>query len=59
MNLKAEVVAVKNGLIIDNLGANFRFDNVYIKIVNKDMLVHILSDKIEFYNINFNKNVMP
>ena len=46
MNLKAEVVVVKNGLIIDNVGVNYRFDDVYIKILSKDLLVHILSDKI-------------
>ncbi len=59
MNLKTEIVAVKNGLIIDNIGVNFRFDNCYLKIIGNDTLVHILTDKIEFYHLSLNYQVMP
>lgn len=59
MNLKTEVLAVKNGLIIDSVGVNFKFDHCYLNVVRKDLLVHILEDKIEFYRLELNFNVMP
>ncbi len=59
MSLKTEVLAVKNGLIIDSVGVNFKFDNCYIKLIKKDVLVHILADKIEFYHMKLNYECLP
>lgn len=59
LSLKTEVLAVKNGLIIDSVGVNFKFDNCYLKIIKNDVLVHILTDKIEFYHIKLNYDCLP
>lgn len=59
MSLKTQVLAVKNGLIIDSVGVNFKFDNCYLKIIKNDVLVHILTDKIEFYKLTLNYDFLP
>lgn len=59
MNLKTEVLAVKNGMIIDSVGVNFKFEHCYLRIMSGDVLVHILADKIEFYKLEIDYNVVP
>ncbi len=59
MSLKTEVLAVKNGLIIDSVGVNFKFANCYIKLIKKDVLVHVLENKIEFYHMKLNYDCLP
>lgn len=59
MNLKTQVLAVKNGMIIDSVGVNFKFDHCYLSIISADVLVYILTDKIEFYRLELNYDVMP
>ena len=59
MSLKTEVLAVKNGPIIDNVGVNFKFGKCDIKLIKKDVLVHVLADKIEFDHMKLNSDCLP
>lgn len=59
MNLRSEIIAIKNGMIIDNMNVNFKGNNLFLKIISRNKIVHFLEDKLEIYKFGFNLTVMP
>jgi hypothetical protein len=59
INLGSEISAFKNGVAIDNVSTNFREENCFLKNLSKNILAHVLKEKIDVYEFKLNENVKP
>ena len=46
MNLGHEILAVKKGYIIDTVNSNISDDNIVLRYLGNDRLIHVLAHKI-------------
>lgn len=59
MNIGAEILAAKNGYILDSANVNIQSGNAKLKYVSNQRLIHISDKKLEIYKMRILTNVVP
>ena len=59
MNLGFEILAFKQGYIIDSVGISSAIDNPNLKYLGEERLVHVSDKRIEIYKFRILTNVRP
>ncbi len=59
MNIGTEILAAKNGYILDSANVNIQSGNAKLKYISNQRLIHISDRKVEIYKMNILTNVVP
>ena len=59
MNIGAEILAAKNGYILDSASVNIQAGNAKLKYISNQRLIHITDSKLEIYKLSILTNVVP
>ena len=59
MNIGTEILAAKNGYILDSANVNIQSGNAKLKYISNQRLIHISDRKVEIYKMSILTNIVP
>ena len=59
MNIGAEILAAKNGYILDSANMNIHSGNAKLRYISNQRLIHISDTKLEIYKMSILTTVVP
>jgi len=59
MNLDHQIMAIKNGYLIDTVNVNVKGEGEFLKYIHPETILHINKKHVEVYNFSINMAVKP
>jgi hypothetical protein len=59
MNIGTEILAAKNGYILDSVKLNFQIGHAKLRYISNQRLIHISDTKLEIYKMTILTTVVP
>jgi hypothetical protein len=59
MNIDTEILAAKNGYILDSANVSIQSGNARLRYISNQRLIHISDKKVEIYKMSILTNVVP
>jgi hypothetical protein len=59
MNIDAEILAAKNGYILDSANVNIQSGNTKLRFISNQRLIHLSDKKLEIYKMSILTTVIP
>ena len=59
MNLKNQIMAIKNGYLIDTVNVSVNEEGEILKYIHPQTILHVTKRNVEVYNFSINMAVKP